>query len=77
MSFYRLSVRWAAKSLRTGRIRHFPMASWLFGAEQTEEACQPYRPQVQMSVVLSTLFNSAEFEFHPLKTGSAAKESVV
>lgn len=77
MSFYWLSVRLAAKSLGTGRIRHFPIASWLFGAEQTEEACQPYRPRVQMSMVLSTLFNSAEFEFHPLKTGWGAEELVM
>lgn len=55
----------AAKSLGTGRIRPFPIASRLCGAEQTEEARLPYRPRVQTSAVLSALFNRAEFGFHP------------
>lgn len=41
MSFYQLSMRWAAKSLGPGRILHFLLASRLFGAEQTAETYQP------------------------------------
>lgn len=48
----------------------FPLLlGYLEQSTQKKETCQPHRPRVRMFMALNTLFNSAELEFYPLKTG--------
>lgn len=49
-AFHQLSVRWAAKSLGTGRITHFPVASGLFVVEGKAKTLELCTPQVQTDV---------------------------